>query len=56
LITKKSHEDVFDYGDPEPCLTCYSSVIQPLLVIFGGADTLADRDITLIKKQFDSHQ
>ncbi len=56
LISKRSQEDVFDYGDSEPCLERFSRILQPLLVIFGEEDTLADRDIATIKKQFDSHQ
>lgn len=56
LISPKSVEDIFDYGDPEPRLERFSRILQPVLVIFGGEDTLADRDIAIIKKQFDSHQ
>ena len=56
LITPKSLEDVFDYGDPEPCMKLFSTITLPLLVMFGGADTLADRSIENIRRQFDTHQ
>jgi dienelactone hydrolase len=56
LITPKSAEDIFDYGDPEPCMERFSKTTLPLLVIFGGSDTLADRSMEEIKRQFDTHQ
>lgn len=56
LLTPKSSEDVFDYGDAEPRMKRFSRITQPLLVLFGGLDSLADRDITQIKAIFDAHQ
>lgn len=56
LITPKSPEDIFDYGDAEPCLVQFSKISIPILLLLGGADTLADRSIETIKMQYDTHQ
>ena len=56
LITPKSPEDIFNYGDPEPCLEQFSKISIPMFILLGGADTLADRSIETIKLQYDTHQ
>ncbi len=53
-MTRGTAEDTFDYGDPEPQLKHFSGITKPLLVVFGGIDELADRQVEQIKKVFDS--
>lgn len=53
LFSENSQEDVFDYGDPRPRMSCFSKIKKPLLVILAGSDELIDRPIKQIKQVFD---
>ena len=56
LITPRSNEDVFDYGEPEPNLVRFTSIEVPTLVFFGKNDEYVDRPIEVIKKIFNNHK
>lgn len=55
LVSAGSNEDAFDYGDATPKMTSFSRITKPLLVVFAGADELADRPIENIRTMFDQH-
>lgn len=56
LVSPRSNEDAFDYGETQPKMSSYSRITKPLLVIFAGADELADRPIENIRTIFDQHR
>jgi pimeloyl-ACP methyl ester carboxylesterase len=55
LLTPKSDEDVFDYGDPDPKLVRFSACRYPRTVILGQTDGLADRPVAEIRATFDRY-
>lgn len=56
LVSAGSNEDTFDYGDAKPTMSAFSRISKPLLVMFAGADELADRPIENIRTVFDQHR
>ncbi len=55
LITAKSDEDIFDYGDENNRLSRFSSIHTPICIAFGENDEHRDRPVADIKKIFDAH-
>lgn len=55
IFTHHSSEDVFDYGDLDPKLTCFSLIKEPLLVILGCNDEYLDRPVKNVFDVFTQH-
>ncbi len=55
LITPRSAEDIFDYGDTKDTLSRFATIHTPVCIAFGENDDNADRPILEIKKIFDAN-
>lgn len=55
LYAPHAVEDVFDYGDAMPTLTCFSTIIKPLFVLIGSQDEYLHRPVEHVIEVFTKH-